>query len=63
MKGLHLNKRGVAELAHNFLNFLNKIDASPIQLENIVWPVVVIVMTTILKISLLIMILQVTPIG
>ena len=24
MKGLHLNKRRVAKLAHNFLNFLNK---------------------------------------
>ena len=23
MKGLHLNKRGVAKLAHNFLDFLN----------------------------------------
>ena len=23
MKGLHLNKRGVAKLAHNFLNFLS----------------------------------------
>ena len=23
MKGLHLNKRGVAKLAHNFLNFFN----------------------------------------